>query len=179
MGKRMNYAVSPSPNWPRAYMQVYDTTKVWVAYYVFPYMVVLHMHTKWITGSRCKLDSAPPFYKYVPDSAPTKREGAPKSKYTEIRTRTATDNESSCARGEDSLYPSPQALATTAREIKTRVRNPDIASLYADAVWSIRTFFITLRAFPQTAESPPKWQNQSLLILYKGVHWFDLEICQT
>ena len=95
-------------------------------------------------------------YEYVPDSAPTKREGAPKSKYTEIRTRTATDTELSCALGEDSLYPSPQALATTAREIKTRVRKPDIALLYADAVGSIRTFFITLRAFSQTAESPPK-----------------------
>ena len=95
-------------------------------------------------------------YEYVPDSAPTKREGAPKSIYTEIRERTASDNESSWARGEDSPYPSPQGLATTARVLKTRVHELDIASLYTDARWCIRTFFTTLRAIMQTAKSPPK-----------------------
>ena len=100
------------------------------------------------------MDSAPPLYKYVPDSAPTKREAAPKSINTEIRERTASDNESSWARGEDSPYPSPQGLATGARVLKTHVHKLDIASLYKDARWCIRTRFITLRAFPQTAESP-------------------------
>ena len=38
---------------------------------------------------------------YVLGSAPTKREGAHKSIYTEIRARTATNNESSWAREED------------------------------------------------------------------------------
>ena len=95
-------------------------------------------------------------YEYVPDSAPTKREGAPKSINTEIRERTATNNESSWALGEDSPYPSPHGLATSARVTKSHVRKLDIATLYKDARWCIRTIFTTLRAFPQTAESPPK-----------------------
>ena len=71
--------------------------------------------------------SAPPYNIHITDSAPTKREGAPKSISTEKGARTATNNESLCARGEDSSYPSPQGLARGARVLETHVRKPDIA----------------------------------------------------
>ena len=117
-------------------------------------------------------------YIIISDSAPTKREGAPKSICTEIRERTASDNESSWARGEDSPYPSPQGLARSARVAKTHVHEMDLAGLYEDARWRIRTFVFALRAFLQTTETTPKLKFCTYLNLYIGVHWFDPQFGQ-
>ena len=56
-------------------MQVYDTTKVWVADNVFPCMVVLHMHTIMNYREPLQIGQRSALYEYVPDSArPNERE---------------------------------------------------------------------------------------------------------
>ena len=115
-------------------------------------------------NGRWKLASAPPSCKSVYSAHPTKREGVHKSIYRNIRTRTGTNNESSCVRPEDGSQQPPQALARTARVSKSHVSKRDIAMSYADAAWRIRTFISNIRAIPQELESTQKLPNSSLSI---------------
>ena len=159
-------------------MRVSDHVKVRVTGNVFPYMVVLQYLLMKYTNMQWKYTWIQRALEIGQRSALMQKGilgtsdqtgGSAQEYISEISTRTGTNNESSCVRPEDGSQRLPQALTRTARVSNSRVSKWDIARLYKDAVWRIRTLIRTFRAIPQTMESTQNPPKSSLLISgYRG-----------
>ena len=141
-----------------------------------PYIEKLHMQWTLITGSRCKLGSAPPSRDYEYVAHLSNRKECTRAIHRKIRPSTATNNESSWVWGEDGYYHPPHELTTGGRSAKSHVCNWCQMTSYRRARWCIRNIFSKFRAFSKRPQRTKKYQIPYFWNLLYNVHCFDPKI---